>query len=775
MKGGWVRRATAWTVSAVVAVTGAVAAFTAPDMGGLLHRVQQEAMSASGASVSLVEQAEAAPAESGIGGAAVVDGDAPSASDVAADPTRFDAVADQNRDNRFGLDQVESAWLLAAAIKLKDQDGTNLFGDAEKKWRIGLGVDVLDTDGSARAMTSQAIYVPKDGTDADYDHFELPDQEDRTDQQQADIDKTKNLYVALGRLIGFDESTATEVYQQGLRWALGQRDDCGTDGGGGDVPLVGSDNLEKIYNWLLGKGFTAEQASGVVGNAIVETTTGDPTASNSPGVVKENAAWGLFQWLGSRQTKLISIIRQQLGDKFVTADASTLSADELNQLLGVQLDFMMTEMQNGHMLEPFKQTSTPEEAGRWFSDHYEIPYTAGDSAAKEREGAHRAQKAREWYDRVQGSSSSSSSSSDSGSDSGTTQSNGAKIALYGDSLSVGIIGKWTGQQVDGVWSSDATGNGNTFVGGWAKVGAGAGTIADNVKKVDGADTAVVMAGTNDYGSWPDGPIGDVERALKASGQTNLIISAVAPLNKAAAQSLEYNKGLQALAQRNNWRYVDPWTAVRADDGSYKPEYDSGDGIHPNDQGFQLVADALSKAIAEGVATKTQQCSTGGDTQSTGDVGLPLDPMPGTSSGWGYRSSPTPRWHWGMDYPAATGTEIHAVADGTVMRVAYEAGHAGNYIYIKHNINGQSVITICMHMVSPSPLSEGDQVKKGDVIGQVGTTGGSTGPHLHFEVHIGDTVEYSTPYGTGPSAGGNGVDPDEWLKQHVPEYGGSSHA
>ena len=83
-------------------------------------------------------------------------------------------------------------------------------------------------------------------------------------------------------------------------------------------------------------------------------------------------------------------------------------------------------------------------------------------------------------------------------------------------------------------------------------------------------------------------------------------------------------------------------------------------------------------------------------------------------------------HNGIDYGAPAGTPIYAVASGTVSW-AYSSNSAGNWIGIYH---GNKLYSVYMHM-SAFAVSEGDYVNQGDLIGYVGSTGWSTGPHLHL--------------------------------------------
>ena len=94
-----------------------------------------------------------------------------------------------------------------------------------------------------------------------------------------------------------------------------------------------------------------------------------------------------------------------------------------------------------------------------------------------------------------------------------------------------------------------------------------------------------------------------------------------------------------------------------------------------------------------------------------------------------------RAHHGVDYAAPKGTPVYAVGSGKVIKKAYQKGGAGNYLKIRHN----STYTTCyMHLSGYAKgLKEGDIVKQKQVIGYVGSTGVSTGPHLDFRVFEND--------------------------------------
>ena len=104
-----------------------------------------------------------------------------------------------------------------------------------------------------------------------------------------------------------------------------------------------------------------------------------------------------------------------------------------------------------------------------------------------------------------------------------------------------------------------------------------------------------------------------------------------------------------------------------------------------------------------------------------------------ASGFGMRIDPvygTPKMHKGLDFTAPQGTPIYATGDGQISAAGPEGGY-GNKVEINH---GYGYITLYGHMARIKVRS-GQRVKRGEVIGWVGSTGKSTGPHCHYEVHI----------------------------------------
>jgi murein DD-endopeptidase MepM/ murein hydrolase activator NlpD len=103
-----------------------------------------------------------------------------------------------------------------------------------------------------------------------------------------------------------------------------------------------------------------------------------------------------------------------------------------------------------------------------------------------------------------------------------------------------------------------------------------------------------------------------------------------------------------------------------------------------------------------------------------------------ASGFGYRIDPiykTAKMHTGLDFAAPLGTPIYATGDGVIEDASYDAGGYGNHVIINH---GYGYETLYGHMIRIK-VRDGQRVKRGEVIGWIGSTGKSTGPHCHYEV------------------------------------------
>ncbi|MGH3468510.1 MAG: M23 family metallopeptidase, partial [Thermocrispum sp.] len=114
-----------------------------------------------------------------------------------------------------------------------------------------------------------------------------------------------------------------------------------------------------------------------------------------------------------------------------------------------------------------------------------------------------------------------------------------------------------------------------------------------------------------------------------------------------------------------------------------------------------------------------------------------------TSGFGARWGTT---HYGLDIANSIGTPIVAAADGTVIEAGPASGF-GNWVRIQHD---DGTVTVYGHMYTYS-VAEGQRVKAGEQIAEIGNAGQSTGPHLHFEVWLGEN--------------GTKIDPLSWLTEN----------
>ncbi|MBU3556868.1 M23 family metallopeptidase [Polynucleobacter sp. Ross1-W9] len=137
--------------------------------------------------------------------------------------------------------------------------------------------------------------------------------------------------------------------------------------------------------------------------------------------------------------------------------------------------------------------------------------------------------------------------------------------------------------------------------------------------------------------------------------------------------------------------------------------------------------ALSNRVQEVQKSLTQSW----DVSTSIPTASPLPLMPQASSGLGYRIDPITQqtaWHEGTDFPAAYGTPILATAEGVVLRAAWDQEY-GYVVDVQHK---NAVVTRYAH-AQEILVKQGDFVKQSQAIAKVGSTGRSTGPHLHYEV------------------------------------------
>lgn len=203
---------------------------------------------------------------------------------------------------------------------------------------------------------------------------------------------------------------------------------------------------------------------------------------------------------------------------------------------------------------------------------------------------------------------------------------------------------------------------------------------------------------------------------------------------------------RGLLDIDGWHQMDPGEAAQAVEVSAYPD---------RYRNYEPVAETIFTTLSTG-GSAVNSAGAGAPFVSTSRAVFPLPE--GTwvlTSPFGMRVHPITRehkLHTGTDLAAPDGTAIIAAADGTVT-VAEFSGSYGGLIIIEHTIDGQTIATAYVHMWQHGiHVKAGDQVRAGQHIGEVGSSGNSTGPHLHFEVRPGGT-------------NGEAIDAAAWLNQH----------
>ncbi|MHB8170264.1 MAG: murein hydrolase activator EnvC family protein [Thermincolia bacterium] len=165
------------------------------------------------------------------------------------------------------------------------------------------------------------------------------------------------------------------------------------------------------------------------------------------------------------------------------------------------------------------------------------------------------------------------------------------------------------------------------------------------------------------------------------------------------------------------------------------ESDLKKDIQSYEEEIEKLEQEESRKAAELIRMQQQH---GGAAKGDGVYAWPVAGYSRVSSGFGNRMHPIlkrTKFHAGIDIPAPTGTSIRAAQDGTVIYSGTMNGY-GNVIILDH---GAGVSTLYAHN-SENLVGVGDEVKKGGTIGKVGSTGRSTGPHVHYEIRTkGDPV------------------------------------
>lgn len=157
--------------------------------------------------------------------------------------------------------------------------------------------------------------------------------------------------------------------------------------------------------------------------------------------------------------------------------------------------------------------------------------------------------------------------------------------------------------------------------------------------------------------------------------------------------------------------------------------------------LDAVRDILQGRLPQGRAAKVTEVGKAvGSAGKGGKVGKRAGKLTrlGGAIGDGFGAArPGGRKHKGIDIPAPLDTPIPAAANGKVSNKGYEPAGAGYFVTITHDDDG--LRTKYFHLIRPAPVEMGQRVTEGQTIGNVGSTGSSSGPHLHFEVWDGGTA------------------------------------
>lgn len=152
---------------------------------------------------------------------------------------------------------------------------------------------------------------------------------------------------------------------------------------------------------------------------------------------------------------------------------------------------------------------------------------------------------------------------------------------------------------------------------------------------------------------------------------------------------------------------------------------------------EQINDEIAELSRQEAAAASSSGGGGGGKVYSGSMTWPCPSYNRISSPYGYRTHPisgTRKLHKGLDISASSGNPVIAAASGTVVK-SYFSSSYGNYVVISH---GGGVMTAYAHMTRRL-VSVGQRVAAGQQVGTVGSTGNSTGPHLHFEVYVGGST------------------------------------
>ena len=229
-------------------------------------------------------------------------------------------------------------------------------------------------------------------------------------------------------------------------------------------------------------------------------------------------------------------------------------------------------------------------------------------------------------------------------------------------------------------------------------------------------------------SVKDTEILDTMKAARESlvnDRTQLVAERTQLQNKKAELSAQ-NKQMQSKQSELNSSVKEARLSAAE---AQQAQKDAQAAIESDEMNYEAVKKEIQKLIAAAAASKPQLSFSG--------FICPLKSYTRISSEYGWRKNPVSgvnKLHAGIDFAAPAGTPIYAAASGYVQVAGWSSGGYGNYVIIYHGnmSDGNAYSTLYGHMRSVA-TSAGKYVKQGELIGYVGSTGNSTGNHLHLEV------------------------------------------
>ena len=226
------------------------------------------------------------------------------------------------------------------------------------------------------------------------------------------------------------------------------------------------------------------------------------------------------------------------------------------------------------------------------------------------------------------------------------------------------------------------------------------------------------------------------KTLQQEDQLNFLASRVSDFENRMVDLVQFDKKIRIMTNLDNARSGSQLLGVggpvpeegRAVSRAAEIESDLIDRIHENMDQLLEESTLQKDSFVELIDFLEKQKSILASTPSIWPV------IGWVTSEFGYRISPfTGRResHKGIDIATEIGREVVTPADGVVVRVAHETS-LGNLVKINH---GNGMTTIYGHLLNKDDVKKGQEIKRGDVIGYVGNSGRSTGPHLHYSVSV----------------------------------------